>query len=145
MNTITASFIAAVSTHDTGGNCKADLIELKSGRAICIADESVAVYKSAKDFHDNADESSYRELFGVGTMTRGDSAVALTFVERIETFEPNGPVSVDLIILCDGRVLGVDSDSLVMYPSKASFERTTADGVTEDVLSMSLDAEGGAS
>lgn len=123
---ITATFIAAASTHGTGGNCMVDVIELKSGKAICISDECVALYDSVDEFHTSGNELQWviGDGFARADSPNGLSPMGLTFVEAITTFEPDGPVSVDLIVLCDGRVIGVDTETIVLYPSMEAFDAT---------------------
>lgn len=127
MNTtpVVATFIASVATLGTGGNCMADVFLLKSGKAIVIADEALAIYDNPNDFlnEDGKGEvENGRDMPDVGAFERGASRLGLTFADRIELYEPDGPVSVDLLVLCDGRVLGIDTDSAVLYPSMAYFE-----------------------
>jgi hypothetical protein len=122
-----AVFVSNVETLRTGGNCMADMIELKNGKAIVLTDECLALYNSRKDFHDNGSEDCYRYMDGCDGFARYDSPAerspcGLTFVEAISTYEPDGPVSVDLLVLADGRVLGVDTDTAVLYPSMEAFD-----------------------
>lgn len=145
MNTINARFIAAASTQHTGGNCMADIIELKSGPVVVITDEVVCVYPNLKTWEDGPaeDHRALEFVNGEQSFARGeDSEVALTFVKRITTYEPDGPVSVDLLELFDGRVFGIDTDSLVLYPTMKDFESESGEGCADGVLSLVV--EGGA-
>jgi hypothetical protein len=136
-------FIRATSTEHTGGNCMADLIELRNGKALCLTDECVCLFDNPNDFLNEDGKGvieNARYMDGADSLARADnatelSAMGLTFVEAITTYEPDGPVSVDLIVLCDGRVLGVDSESIVLYPSMEAFD--ALDG-SEEFPSLTL-------
>lgn len=43
----------------------------------------------------------------------------MEYIDRMETLSGNNPV--DFVILKDGRVLGIDAESVVMYASMADF------------------------
>lgn len=149
MNTIqiTAAFIAAAHTENTGGGCMADFLLLKNGKAIVLTDECVCIFDNPNDFLNADGEGEVengREMCGTSGCARFDSPtdrspMGLTFVERIGTYEPDGPVSVDLIVLCDGRVLGVDTESIVLYPSMEAFDKEVGDPTT-DWPSLALEA-----
>jgi hypothetical protein len=51
---------------------------------------------------------------------------AAKFIKRIEEFESEGPVSVTLIHLNDGRVLGINDECVVLYPSREAFDDSSA-------------------
>lgn len=134
-----AAFISKVETVGTGGNCMADLIELKNGRVVYVTDECIGVCENMKQWHDGPVED-YRDMdyASVGSCQRGRSMVGLTFVRRIGTFEPEGPVSVDMVYLHDGRILGIDSDSAVLYPSLQAFDAITETGEAGDFPAIDL-------
>ena len=46
----------------------------------------------------------------------------MKYITSVATWEPGAPVSVDLVHLNDGRVLGISSDCVVLYDSLADFE-----------------------
>ncbi len=46
----------------------------------------------------------------------------MKYIACIEAWEPRAPVSVDLVHLYDGRVLGISSDCVVLYDNLADFE-----------------------
>jgi hypothetical protein len=46
----------------------------------------------------------------------------MRYINCIEEWEPKGPVSVDLVHLRDGRVLGINSDCVVLYDNLEDFE-----------------------
>lgn len=45
----------------------------------------------------------------------------MTYIDHIETANTGGGCMVDFIVLKDGRVLGIDGESVVLYPSIAAF------------------------
>lgn len=47
-----------------------------------------------------------------------------SFVTRIEEWEPTGPVPCTLVHLFNGRVLGVNDETIVLYPSRRAFDNT---------------------
>ena len=67
----------------------------------------------------------------VGFVNQADdgesSEAGLTFVKRVATYEPDGPVSVDLLELFDGRVLGITEETIMLYPSMEAFENDEGD------------------
>jgi hypothetical protein len=127
---VTATFIAAVATEGTGGNCMADFLLLKDGKALVISDMGVFLFDDPEDFlqeTERGEVEAHRELPGAGDhgMARCDkpSTVGLTFVQELQLYEPPpAPVSVDLLVLPDGRVLGLSVDRLVLYPTMADFD-----------------------
>lgn len=140
MNTV---HIAKVETVGTGGNCMADLIHLKNGKLICISDEALGVFDNPNDFF-NVDGNGVvencreMELLDSGFTREGPQSADcnLTFVDYIETYEPDGPVSVDLLQLKDGRVLGIDSDSAVLYGSMEDFDDLDGGGSADGSIEL---------
>ena len=55
-------------------------------------------------------------------------------IDKIETADTGGHCMVDLIHLKDGRVLGISTDVIVLYPSIESFD----DGGDEDLPYIEL-------
>ncbi len=123
------NFITNATTENTGGNCMADTFQLKSGGTLFITDEMIGIAPGST-WHDGPSED-YRgfDYETVGCVARTETEKPFTFVSAIDVYEPDGPVSVDLILLADGRVLGVDSETAVLYPSREAFE--AFDGSTE--------------
>lgn len=131
IRTLLAKFIRTAETGNTGGNCMADVFELKSGGTVFVTDEMIG-FAPGTTWHDGPSED-YRGLpFDVvGCVARADdgesSELGLTFVKSLKVYEPDGPVSVDLLTLFDGRVLGIDADSAVLYPSMEAFDKLGED------------------
>lgn len=46
----------------------------------------------------------------------------MKYIACVEVWEPQGPVTVDLIHLYDGRVLGITGDCVVLYDNLMDFE-----------------------
>lgn len=44
------------------------------------------------------------------------------FITKIEDYEPDGPVSVTLVHLPDGRVIGINDECVALYPSREAFD-----------------------
>lgn len=127
------NFIAKVETQHTGGNCMADVLELKSGKVIVISDEALFVYPNRKTWEEGPVEEGVElevedpQWYGRCVDLDGPSEVGLTFVQKITTYEPDGPVSVDLLHLADGSVVGIDGEIACLYPSIEAFD--SDDGV----------------
>lgn len=54
----------------------------------------------------------------------GPDEAGTMFVDSVEAWEPLGPSSVDLVTLSDGRVLGINDECVVLYPSREAFENS---------------------
>lgn len=63
----------------------------------------------------------------------------LTFVDKVVSYESGSPSSVDLIILKNGMALGVDAETICLYPSKEAFESFAKDGVSNAIDSISIE------
>lgn len=50
------------------------------------------------------------------------------FVEKLETAHTGGGCMLDLLHLVDGRVLGVNDECVVLYPSYDAYQHGDADG-----------------
>lgn len=144
---VNATFIAKVSSDHTGGGCMADVIELKSGAVFIIADECAATYRNLQHWHEDGGDTMVammtEVIFDRVDAPSGFSELGLTFVDRITTYEPDGPVSVDLLHLPDGRVIGVDAEGVVLYPSIDAFNAITESGEVDESW-PSIPFEGGA-
>lgn len=121
-------FIHEIWTESTGGNCMADVVRLWAGALLVISDEAICLYDNPKDWSGEGDSANYRPLFE-GGVQRCEPPGALTFVKGRSAFEEEGPVSVDLLELADGRVLGIDEESVVLYPGMLDFEDATPVGL----------------
>ena len=53
---------------------------------------------------------------------RANSMTNLHWIQTIEGYETGGNCPVDFIHLHDGRVLGIDGESVVLYESMQAFE-----------------------
>jgi hypothetical protein len=132
------AFIAKTETQHTGGNCMADVIELTSGRVIVISDEVVCVFPNLKTWDEgpveDCSELETSEALGYGRCEASEAG--LTFVQRITTYEPDGPVSVDLLHLADGRVLGIDTETVCLYPTLADFDSEDGMGTVDGSVDL---------
>lgn len=123
-----SAFIVSTRTEETGGGCRADLLTLASGHVVYITDECIGVAANEKAWQDSSDLERYLLTSNHRNYRTLRSPVGLTFVRRITTFEPDGPVSVDLVHLVAGSVLGIDAESIVLYPSQRAFDEMCAGG-----------------
>lgn len=135
-------FIAATSTMHTGGNCMADLITLKSGKAIVLIDDGIAIYPTADSFINGSGEDYFASLWA-GDSFEGfarceEGTGALTFVQSIDAYEPDGPVSIDLLVLADGRVIGINDECVVIYADREDVE---SNDIEEERPSLSFDPD----
>ena len=46
----------------------------------------------------------------------------MKYIKCVEVWEPNAPVTVDLIHLYDGRIVGITNECIVLYESLSDFE-----------------------
>ncbi len=46
----------------------------------------------------------------------------MKFITGLSQYEPNGPITIDFVHLWDGRVLGINNESVVLYKNMADFE-----------------------
>ena len=57
----------------------------------------------------------------------------MEYIDRVDELTGNNPV--DFVILKDGRVLGIDAESVVLYQSMADFyEYATVDRASIDLV-----------
>lgn len=130
-------FIKSLRSESTGGNCMADLLTLTDGRVVFITDECFGACASEKEWSEGASEDFPMVCDSFDRAARADALNPLTFVQTFDDYEPDGPVSVDLVILHDFRVIGIDSESAVLYPHMSAF--LDCDG-TKDYPAISLPA-----
>lgn len=108
-------FVVSIESQQTGGNCVADVIRLASGEVVVISDEGIGAYSASDWDGDEGVVVEYgRFMHSVEGVERREDSEHY-FVRSLETYEPKGPVSVDLLTLHDGRVVGIDADSCVLY------------------------------
>lgn len=128
--------ITDAHTEHTGGDCMADLLTLASGQVVVLADECVAVYPNIQQWR----EGPHEDVPMLETsLPRAESVTRfgfLTFAHAFAAYEPDGPVSVDLVALADGRVVGIDSDTLFIYPDMETFHALTSGAISEDPYQM---------
>jgi len=60
------------------------------------------------------------ELTGAA-LDRAVVEVGTQFIQRVDGFEAGGNCPVDLVFLHDGRVVGIDGETLVLYESYEDF------------------------
>jgi hypothetical protein len=46
----------------------------------------------------------------------------MKFITGLSQYEPRGPITIDLIHLWDGRVLGITNECVVLYKNMSDFD-----------------------
>ena len=134
--------IAKIDTWNSGGNCMVDMIYLNDGRVIGLNEECVVLYPSENAlFDDNETEfpciitdhvdfnqDSYEELSTLPYDQRLGDFVVCTWSEYPD---------LDMLLLDDGRILGIDSATICLYSDYQQWERhleTNAEAFASMVL-----------
>ena len=119
-------FVVGIESENLGGNIQGDIIELTSGAIVVITEECCCLYAGRRAWEEG--ESGDMLETGRDEGFELDQRGVWNFVRDVETYEPRGPVTVDLLTLHDGRVIGIDPESLVLYRSRDAFEGATGAG-----------------
>ena len=109
------SRILKIVSEHTGGNCRADVVQHVSGRVIVIADECIFSYPNRATWNDGVTNP-------------------FAFIASRDVYEPDGPCTVDILTLADGRVVGIDSNSVHVYASRAAFDALSEDGDASGII-----------
>lgn len=99
----------------------------------------------AADFEENEQESPahaesvamWNEAWDYAKQTRlsRPTKQRLTYIDSMETYDSGGHCMIDFVHLKDGKVLGINDECIVLYPSMEAFE--THDG-TEQLPCINL-------
>lgn len=118
-----AKFVARIVTEHTGGNVVVDVIHLRSGKLVVVGDEGFSIFDNADDWTgDNGGDVANGRFADDSEGFERNPEGFHYFVDDLETFEPDGPVSVDLLTLHDGQVIGIDTESVCVYPTRGHFD-----------------------